>query len=233
VASGDADEGRPDFEPRDALGRLDGARDRLDGAVDIDHHALTEAIRRCQADPDDVHPAARSHLSDEDAHLRRTDVDGDEHSLLSHDSLRSLQGKYPLQPLFACCDSGTLTDSATALEEVAADDRHVLEDPPSEGEESHEIQVDPEAVAEECQARREEGVCVETREEDAGVEVSLQLRAPCTQQRVERGEDSDRGVSRPLDRKVESERETQKHPGDEAEEREQHLTWAEDDLIRA
>src|SRR5439155_23241492 len=160
VASGDADEGRPDFEPRDALGRLDSARDRLDGAVDIDHHALTEAVRRGQPDPNDVHAAARGHLSDEDAHLRRTDVDGDEHSLLSHDSLRSLQGKYPLQPLFACRDSGKLTDSATALEEMAADDRHVLEDPPSEGEEGHEIQVDAEAVAEECQAGREEGVRV-------------------------------------------------------------------------
>src|SRR5439155_19661351 len=103
-------EGRPDFEPRVSLGRLDGAGDRLDGAVDIDHHALTEAIRRCQADPADVHPAARGHLSDEYAHLRRTDVDGDEHGLLSHDSLRSLQGKYPLQPPFACRDTVKLTD---------------------------------------------------------------------------------------------------------------------------
>ena len=83
---------------------------------------------------------------------------------------------------------------------MAADDRDVLKDPPPESEERYEIEVDPEAVAEE---------------------------------RERRGEDADRGVSRPLNRKVEPKRETQKHPGDEAEERKQHLTWAEDDLIRA
>ena len=128
---------------------------------------------------------------------------------------------------------GKLTDSATALEEVAADDRHVLEDPPSEREKRHEVEIDPQAVAEEREASRKQSIRVKAREKDACVEVSLEFGSTGPEQRVEGREDADRGVSRPLDRKVEPEGETQKHPGDESEERKQHLTWAEDDLIRA
>jgi len=109
----------------------------------------------------------------------------------------------------------------------------VLEDPPAEGEERHQIEVDPEAVAEEGEARREERVCVKARQEDAGIEVSLELGPRRAEQRVQRSEDSDRCVARPLDREVEAKRQTQKHPGNETEERKQHLAWTEDDLIRA
>src|SRR5438093_1100827 len=141
VASRDANKRRPHLEARDPLGGLDRGHDGLHGAVDVDDDALAEAIRSGLSDPDDVDAAAGGHLPDENADFRRTDVDGDEHGLLSHDSLRSLRGKYPLQPLFVCRDSGKLTDSATALEKVAADHRHVLEDPPSKGKQRHEIEV--------------------------------------------------------------------------------------------
>src|ERR671936_2339061 len=116
---------------------------------------------------------------------------------------------------------------------MAADDRHVLEDSPAECEQCHEIEVDPEAIAEECEGSGEQGVRVEAGEKDPRVEVSLELRARRAEERIERGEDAHGRVAGPLDRKVEAKRETQKHPGEESEERKEHLTWAEDDLIRA
>ena len=175
MAPGDADKSRANLQSRDALRRLHGAHDRLHRAVDIDHDALAEAVRRGLANPDDINAAAGSHLSDGDADLRRTYVDGDEHRLLSYDPLRSLQGSIPSNPSSLAEDSGKLTDSATALEEVASDDRHVLENAPSEREERHEVQVDSQSVAEERQARGEESIRVEAGQEDASVEVSLEL----------------------------------------------------------
>src|SRR5439155_10398204 len=223
VAPGNADERRTNFEAGYPLGRLDGGHDRLHGPVDVDDAALAEPIRSGLADPNDVDAAAGGHLSDENANLRRADVDGDEHCLLSHDSLRSLQGKYPLQPLFAYRHSGKLTDSATALEKMAADDRHVLKDPPAEGKERHEIEVDPEAISEERQRRCQKRIGIKPGEKDPGVEVSLELGTARAEQRIEGGEDADSRIASPFDREVESKREAQKHPGDEAEEREQHF----------
>src|SRR5207237_3774867 len=116
VASRDADKRRPHFEARDPLGGLDRGHDRLHGAVDVDDDALAEAIRSGLSDPDDVDAAAGGHLPDENADFRRTDVDGDEHRLLSHDSPRTRTSPHRHPG----------ADSATALEKVAADDRHAL-----------------------------------------------------------------------------------------------------------
>src|SRR5438552_1120456 len=109
------------------------------------------------------------------------------------------------------------------LPEVAADDRHVLKDPPAEGEERHKIEVYPEAIPEERQGRCQERIRIKPREEDPGVEVSLELGTARTEQRIEGREDADSRVASPFDREVESKREAQKHPSDEAEEREQHF----------
>jgi len=106
---------------------------------------------------------------------------------------------------------------------MAANDRHVLKDPPAEGKERYEIEVDPEAVPEERQGRCQERIGVKPGEEDPGVEVSLELGTARAEQRVEGGKDADGRVASPFDREVESKREAQKHPGDEAEEREQHF----------
>jgi len=110
---------------------------------------------------------------------------------------------------------------------------HVLEDPPYEREERDEVEVDSQAVAEEGQTGREECIGVEARQKDPCIECPSSSARPAPSSESKRGEDADRGVARPLDRKVEPEGKTQKHPGDESEERKQHLTWAEDDLIRA
>src|SRR6266849_839634 len=122
-----------------------------------------------------------------------------------------------------------------SLEEMAPDYSDVLEDAPAEREQGHEIEVDPQPVSQEREGGREERVRVEARQEDACIEVPLELGAKRAEERVERGEDADRGVARPLDREVEAQRQSKQHPGDQAEERKPHelLIRAEDDAIGA
>jgi len=84
VATGDADEGGAHLQPGEALRGLDGVRDGLDGPVDVDDDAFAEAVGRRLADADDVDPAASGELADEDADLRRADVDRDEYRLVRH-----------------------------------------------------------------------------------------------------------------------------------------------------
>jgi len=52
--------------------------------------------------------------------------------------------------------------------------------------------------------------------------VPLELGTERAKERVERGEDADRGVASPLDRQVELQRQAEEDPGDEAEERKPH-----------
>ncbi len=83
VAAADAHERRADLETRQALGRVDRRGDGLDGAVDVHDDALAQAVGGRLADPDDVDAAAAAaDLADEDAHLRRADVDRDEDGLV-------------------------------------------------------------------------------------------------------------------------------------------------------
>jgi hypothetical protein len=114
--------------------------------------------------------------------------------------------------------------AAGRSQEVAADDCDILEDTPPEREQRDEIQVDAEAITEECESRREKEVRVEARDEDTCVEVSFELRAIRTEERIERRKDADSGVSRPLDGQVEAQREAEQHPCDKAEERKKDLT---------
>src|SRR5206468_6211360 len=86
------------------------------------------------------------------------------------------------------------------LKEMAPDYSDVLEDAPAEREQGNEIEVDTQPVTQERQRSREERVGIEARQEDARVEVSFELGAKGAEKRVERGEDADRRVARPLDR---------------------------------
>ena len=63
----------------------------------------------------------------------------------------------------------------------------------------------------------------------------FEFRAQRAEERVERREDADGGVSRELDREVELQRESKEHPGEEAEEWKPQLRLlrAEDDAIGA
>ena len=77
VAAGDAGVDGADLAARHVLGLLDRALDRGDGGVDVDDHALAQALRRVRADADDV-DAVVGHLADDGADLRRADVEADE-----------------------------------------------------------------------------------------------------------------------------------------------------------
>ncbi len=54
VAARDAGVDRGDLAVGHQLGLFDRVLDRVDGGVDVDHHALAQAPRRVRADPDDV-----------------------------------------------------------------------------------------------------------------------------------------------------------------------------------
>ena len=75
----DAHEGAVDLPAREALGALDGVRDRPDGLVDVDDGAL--ACRpggRHGAVAHDRQAAVAADLADEGADLGRADVDADQ-----------------------------------------------------------------------------------------------------------------------------------------------------------
>ena len=78
VLAADADEGAVDLPAGQALGALDGVRDRADRLVDVDDDALLETGRRDGPVAHDRQPAVAAHLADERADLARADVDADE-----------------------------------------------------------------------------------------------------------------------------------------------------------
>jgi hypothetical protein len=77
VAAGDAGVDRADLAARHQLRLLDGAADRGDGGVDVDHHALAQAARGLGADADDVDAVGRQ-LADDAADLGGADVEADD-----------------------------------------------------------------------------------------------------------------------------------------------------------
>src|SRR5258708_9695277 len=92
-----------------------------------------------------------------------------------------------------CSPPASARPRRALLEEVTAYDSHILKDSPAKSEEGHQIEVDPQSVAEEGQARGQEEVRVEAREEDAGIEVTLELGPIRAEERVERRQDAHRG----------------------------------------
>src|SRR5258705_7595295 len=118
-----------------------------------------------------------------------------------------------------CSPPASARPRRALLEEVTAYDSHILKDSPAKSEERHQVEVDAQSIAQEGQARRQQEVRVEAREEDAGVEMALELRPVGAKERVERGQDADGGIAGPFDREVESQGQPEQHPGDEAEER--------------
>ena len=78
MAAGDADVCCAHPAVGHQLGGFDGAADRIDGVVDVDHHALLETARRRGAETDHLHRAGRRHFTDHRGHLRRTDVEADQ-----------------------------------------------------------------------------------------------------------------------------------------------------------
>src|SRR5215468_8777826 len=62
-----------DFAPRLQLGFLDGAPNRRDRGLDVDHHALAQSLGWVSADPDDV-DSVFGQLADDGTDFRGPDV---------------------------------------------------------------------------------------------------------------------------------------------------------------
>src|SRR5262249_749484 len=77
VAACDAGVDGGDLAAGHQLGFLDRAADGGNGGLDVDHHALAQALRRVAADADDV-DAVLGELPDDGADLRRPDVQADD-----------------------------------------------------------------------------------------------------------------------------------------------------------
>ena len=78
VVAADADEGAVDLPARQALGTLDGVRDRSDRLVDVDHDALLEPRCRDRPVAHDRESSVAADLADQRADLGRADVDADQ-----------------------------------------------------------------------------------------------------------------------------------------------------------
>ena len=127
VLAADPDERAIDLPAGQPLGVLDRVGDRADRLVDVDDDALLEPGRRDGPVAHDRQPPVAADLADEGADLAGADVDPDEDRFSFHRVVRLRSSLFG--PVLA------------GLEEVAPDERHVIEDPQAEGDERHEVQV--------------------------------------------------------------------------------------------
>src|ERR1700730_1018748 len=86
--------------------------------------------------------------------------------------------------------------SAVPLEQVPPNDRQVVEDADTEGDDGGEVELDAELVAQVGERPGGKGVDDQPGDEHLVLEVSVQPGFDRTQHRVQRGEDHDRGVAR-------------------------------------
>ena len=103
-----------------------------------------QAGRRDDALADDRERAVAADLADEGDDLRRPDVDPDEDRFHSRSTL-------------------VVRRPAAGLQEVTADEGHVLEDPQPEGDQGHEVEVEAEPIADEGEEDGHERVGDEAR----------------------------------------------------------------------
>src|SRR5213593_4774473 len=74
MTAGDAGIDRFDLDRSHEFRLVHRPLDGFDGALDIDHDALTEATRRTGTDPDDVHCTLLGHFGHDGTNLGRPDV---------------------------------------------------------------------------------------------------------------------------------------------------------------
>jgi len=134
VAAADRHEGGADLVAGEALGLLEAGGDRVHGLVDVRDHPLLHANRRGDPVADDVDVPTTADLADEGRHLGRPGVDADEDRL-------------PVQATSRRSRRSSAARVRPSLQEVAANQCHVLEDAQPEGEERHQVQIDPQPVA--------------------------------------------------------------------------------------
>jgi hypothetical protein len=103
------------------------------------------------------------------------------------------------------------------LQEMTPDEGHVIEDPQAEGEECHEVQVQPEPIADEGQQDRDDRIDQEPADEDAIVVHAVEFGANGSEDGVEGREDRHRGVSAELEADIDIEDESCKDAHEEPE----------------
>src|SRR5262245_54044988 len=100
------------------------------------------------------------------------------------------------------------------LDEVAPDERHVVEDPEPEADQGYEVQVQAQPVADECQEHGDDRVGEKPADEDPIVVDPVELGTDGPEDRIERGEDRHGRVPAELEADIDVEDE----PGEDAQE---------------
>src|SRR4029078_11931118 len=147
------------------------------------------------------------HLADEGADLARADVDADEDRFSFHRSVR-----FRLRGL-------------AVLQEVAADECHVIEDAQAEGDEGYQVQIQTESIADEGEQDGDDRVDQEPPDEDPFVVDAGELRADGSEHRIERGEDRHGRVATELEADVDIEDEPQADAHHEDQKGKQHAVF--------
>src|SRR3954454_6633080 len=110
----------------------------------------------------------------------------------------------------------------SGLQEVAPDEGHVIEDAQTEGDEGHQVEIQTEPIADECQEDRDDGVDQEPADEDAIVVDPVELGTDRSQDRIERGEDRDGRIPTEFEADIDVEDETREDADEESEQGQQH-----------
>src|SRR6187402_323887 len=115
------------------------------------------------------------------------------------------------------------------LQEVAADECHVIEDAQAEGDEGHQVEIEAEPIADEGEQDGDDRVDQEPADEDPIVVDAVELGPDGPEHRIERGEDRHGRVATELETDVDVEDETQKDAHQESQQRKQQR-WCSSSL---
>ena len=203
VLAADAHERPVDLPAGQPFGALDGVGDRADGLVDVDDDALLETRGGHGAVAHDRQPAVAAHLADEGADLARADVDADEDRFSFHRFSR-------------------LRSRFDALQEMAPDECHVIEDAQAEGDQGYQVEIEAQPIPDEGQQNGDDRIDKEPADEDPIVVDPVELRPDGPEHRIERGEDRHRRIATELETDIDIEDESQQDAHEESQQRKQH-----------
>src|SRR4029077_20188943 len=92
----------------------------------------------------------------------------------------------------------------------------------TEGDEGHQVEIEPEPIADECQEYRDDGVDQEPADEDAIVVDPVELGTDRSKDRIERGENRDGRIPTEFEADVDIEDEAHEDANEESEQGQQH-----------
>src|SRR6187401_1370589 len=119
----------------------------------------------------------------------------------------------------------SVREGLPVLQEVAADECHVIEDAQAEGDEGYQVQIVAEPIADEGEQHGDDGVDQEPADEDPIVVDAVELGADGPEHRIERGEDRHGRVATELEADVDVEDEPQEDAHQESQQGKQHAVF--------